>query len=144
MENASKALIIAGAILLSILIIGLGMFIYTQAQGATEGANLDPQKAQAYNQEFLQYKGTISGTNARALYDVIASHNRVNTGDVSRQILLTIVTGGNDFQDQVEADHAGNNDLTMPQNTLKSGRTYVASFKYNKSGYIIKCQIRQK
>ena len=28
MENASKALIIAGAILLAILIIGLGMFIY--------------------------------------------------------------------------------------------------------------------
>ena len=32
MENASKALIIAGAILLSILIIGLGMFIYNQEQ----------------------------------------------------------------------------------------------------------------
>ena len=31
MENASKALIIAGAILLSILIIGLGMFIYQQS-----------------------------------------------------------------------------------------------------------------
>lgn len=28
MENASKALIIAGAIILSILIIGLGMFIF--------------------------------------------------------------------------------------------------------------------
>ena len=28
MENASKALIIAGAILLSILIIAIGMFIY--------------------------------------------------------------------------------------------------------------------
>ncbi len=32
MENASKALIIAGAILLSILIIGLGMFIYQKKQ----------------------------------------------------------------------------------------------------------------
>jgi len=30
MENASKALIIAGAILLSILIIGLGMAIYNE------------------------------------------------------------------------------------------------------------------
>lgn len=41
MENASKALIIAGAILLSILIIGLGMFIYQQASGAMGNANLD-------------------------------------------------------------------------------------------------------
>ena len=31
MENASKALIIAGAILLSILIIAIGMFIYNSA-----------------------------------------------------------------------------------------------------------------
>ena len=71
MENASKALIIAGAILLSILIIGLGMFIYQQAAGAMNGANLDPQKANAYNQEFLNYQGTISGANARALYNTL-------------------------------------------------------------------------
>ena len=35
------------SILLSILIIGLGMFIYQQAAGAMSGANLDPQKANA-------------------------------------------------------------------------------------------------
>ena len=32
MENASKALIIAGAILISIMIIGLGVAIYSQAK----------------------------------------------------------------------------------------------------------------
>ena len=32
MENASKALIIAGAILLAILLISLGIMIYNQAQ----------------------------------------------------------------------------------------------------------------
>ena len=39
MENASKALIIAGAILISILIIGLGVFIYQQAQSTVSKAN---------------------------------------------------------------------------------------------------------
>lgn len=39
MENASKALIIAGAILLSILIIAVGMFIFTSSQNSiNEGA----------------------------------------------------------------------------------------------------------
>ena len=71
MENASKALIIAGAILLSILIIGLGMFIYQQASGAMAGANLDPQKANAYNQEFLNYEGTQTGSNTKALYKLM-------------------------------------------------------------------------
>ena len=32
MENASKALIIAGAILLAILLISLGIYIFSQAQ----------------------------------------------------------------------------------------------------------------
>ena len=32
MENASKALIIAGAILLSILLISLGLIVYNQAK----------------------------------------------------------------------------------------------------------------
>ena len=41
MENASKALIIAGAILLSILIIGLGMYIYNMAADAITDTGLD-------------------------------------------------------------------------------------------------------
>ena len=138
MENASKALIIAGAILLSILIIGLGMFIYQQAAGAMSGANLDPQKAHAYNQEFKNYEGTISGSNARALYESIAAHNRVNTDDYSQQITLTIsstdLTGG--IYEPTAA-------ATMDTNTLKAGQTYFVTFDYNKSGYITKCNIKQ-
>lgn len=138
MENASKALIIAGAILLSILIIGLGMFIYQQASGAMSGANLDPQKANAYNQEFKQYEGTISGSNARALYENIAAHNRVNTDDYSQQITLTIgtseLTGG---------IYEPNGPATMEENKLKAGQTYHVTFDYNKSGYITKCNIMQ-
>ena len=40
MENASKALIIAGAILISILLIGLGVYVYTMAAGATQNVDL--------------------------------------------------------------------------------------------------------
>ena len=38
MENATKALMIAGAVLIAILIIGVGMMIYNSAQGSIEGA----------------------------------------------------------------------------------------------------------
>ena len=41
MENASKALIIAGAILLAILIIGLGIFIYRQAANTVSDTGMD-------------------------------------------------------------------------------------------------------
>ena len=38
MENASKALIIAGAILLSILIIAIGMYIYNSSTNSITNA----------------------------------------------------------------------------------------------------------
>jgi len=41
MENASKALIIAGAILLSILLIGLGMMVYSKAKGTLDDTGID-------------------------------------------------------------------------------------------------------
>ena len=69
MENASKALIIAGAILLAILIIGLGMFVYTQASGVMDGIGMDSQAVSAYNAPFEEYAGTVSGAEAKALYD---------------------------------------------------------------------------
>lgn len=40
MENASKALIIAGAILLSVLIISLGIMVYNNAKNTVGSANL--------------------------------------------------------------------------------------------------------
>lgn len=138
MENASKALIIAGAILLAILIIGLGMFIYQQASGAMTGANLDPTKAQAYNQEFKNYEGTISGSNARALYETIASHNRVNVDDFSQQVTLTI--GNTELTGTIFEPTSA---ATMADNNLKAGQTYHVTFDYNKSGYITKCNIKQ-
>ena len=79
MENASKALIIAGAILLAISIIGIGMYVFQQAQGAMSGIGMDSEKAAAYNQKFDSYIGTnIKGTQVRALYDVVRNHNVTN------------------------------------------------------------------
>ena len=49
MENASKALIIAGAILLSILIIALGIFVFNQAKNATNTDSLEDMNVSTFN-----------------------------------------------------------------------------------------------
>ena len=138
MENASKALIIAGAILLSILIIGLGMYIYQQANSATSGTNLDPQKANAYNGEFLQYEGTRSGTDVKALVSAIKNHNRVNVDDPTRQISVIYGTAPDTTEEPVESL----DDVEMPPSgAIKSGWTYKISFSYSKGGYITNCYV---
>lgn len=142
MENASKALIIAGAILLSILIIGLGMFIYQQAAGAMSGAGLDKEKVAAYNSEFEQYEGTQSGTNARALYTLIRTHNNGNVDDPTLQITLTI--DGNDFEPGATQPATVTAPI-LPANTLKAGLTYNVTYAVDpNSGYITACNISKK
>ena len=72
MENASKALIIAGAILLAILIIGLGIFIYRQAANTVSDTGMDQLAIQQFN-------GHMSGTTAKALIDTINANNAGKT-----------------------------------------------------------------
>ena len=57
MENASKALIIAGAILLSILIISLGLMVYQNSKNTVGSANLSKQEVTTFNSEWESYVG---------------------------------------------------------------------------------------
>ena len=142
MENASKALIIAGAILLSILIIGLGMMIFQKAQGAMEGAGLDTEKVNAYNSKFEDYEGTCSGTNARALCDIVRSHNNANVDDVSRQIL--IANSGTPRTTAGE-DPVTTETINTVKTSLKAGKTYTVTLGYDaKSGYVVGITIIEK
>ena len=79
MENASKALIIAGAILLSILLISLGIMVYNNAKGTVNDANLDSESIQTFNTKFTQYGGTQRGTALNSLIDTAISSNGTNT-----------------------------------------------------------------
>ena len=136
MENASKSLIIAGAIHLSILIIGLGMAIYQQASGAIGNANMDPQKIQAYNSEFASYEGTKSGTQVRALLDIIRSHNLANTDDPSLNVVaMTSSAAGVTAAPTELVTAAAINDI---KKTINAGKTYTVDFGYDaNSGFIV-------
>ena len=79
MENASKALIIAGAILLSILIIGLGMLIFNNAKEQIAGANLDQEAIAATNSKFEAYEGTnIDVSRVKSLARKVLTYNNRN------------------------------------------------------------------
>lgn len=97
MENASKALLIAGAILVCILLIGVGMLVYTSAQGSvSEGlSQMSSQEKDLFNQQFQQYEGTrVSGSNVRALINKVNSNNTQNA-DMPEKLVEIITTGNN-------------------------------------------------
>ena len=95
MENASKALIIAGAILLAILIIGLGIFIYRQAANTVSDTGMNQLAIQQFNGQFENYiKDNVSGATVKSLIQLVKTNNAVE--DSSKTITLNYETGLNE------------------------------------------------
>ena len=69
MENASKALIIAGAILISILIVGLGVIIYNNVSDiASDTSGINQQAVSSHNSPIESYfSDHTSGSNVRSI-----------------------------------------------------------------------------
>lgn len=145
MENASKALIIAGAIIVSIVIISLGVMIVGNVSGIISSqSDMSSQEVQAFNSPFLAYEGTQKGSNARTLYNLVKSHNNTHTDDKSLQITLTIDAG--DFEaGATQAANDTDNNAEMATNTLKAGNTYTISYATDpNSGRITAINIQTK
>lgn len=92
MENASKALIIAGAILLAILLISLGILIFNQAQDTVNNSGMSQAEITAFNNKFLKYEGNQKGSVVKSMInEVIASNSDENNS--ARKV--KVVGGGN-------------------------------------------------
>ena len=121
MENASKALIIAGAILLAILIISLGILIYNQASGVVNNNAMSEVEMQNFNQKFTQYDGTQRGTTVRALLQAVLSNN-LSVDDDSRKV-------------SVDGDVSMSADATSaPTDSVNTGGSYTVKCEYSESG----------
>ena len=81
MENASKALIIAGAILIAILLISVAVIIMNSTGSMQDrvGKTADTMEIQTFNSNFTSYEGTnISASQVKALLSLIKSSNAAN------------------------------------------------------------------
>ena len=94
MENASKALIIAGAILISILIIGLGVYFYNMAASTGKKVDLTSQEAQAQNEQFTAYFGDRrSAAEVKALMGQITSNNITGASSDENKKIYVLFNG---------------------------------------------------
>ena len=87
MEDATKALLIAAAVLVAILIISLGLMIFNNASDVvTNNANLSEYEIQAFNDKFLNFQGeSVSGTSVNSLIRT-AFNSNLSEEDEGRKI----------------------------------------------------------
>lgn len=129
MENASKALIIAGAILLSILIIALGVFVFNQAKSAVGNTGLSDQEVAAFNSKFDSYEGNQKGSSVKALINTVRNYNKsAESGEI---INILPGTAPTNITDQLTNDSGVNYSAS-----IISSNMYKISFAYNKQGRI--------
>ena len=137
MENASNALIIAGAILLAILIISLGIMIYQQASGVVNNNSMTEVDVSTFNSKFEQYLGSnVRGAQVNALINTVNTNN-MSQDDNSKKVIIDDKDGCNSKKDK-------NTALTAYTKGYKTGSTYSVTVTGNtKGGLISKIQIQE-
>jgi hypothetical protein len=80
MENASKALIIAGAILISILLISVGVLVMNSINPMKDSAQKrsESMASESFNAQFTSYEGEQSGSQVRAMFSAVNASNAAN------------------------------------------------------------------
>ena len=117
MENASKALIIAGAILISILLISVGIIIMNAVNNpADQVAKVgDSATIQSFNSAFAKYEGTKKGATLSNLSQEVRISNNQNP---DKQISLTLPSS------------------VTSSATLSKTTNYTVALDYDDEGYV--------
>lgn len=142
MENATKALIIAAAILIAIVLISLGVFVLGNGtQLVKENSDMTATQVTTYNSKFEAYVGDhVSGSKVKQLINLVNQHNR-NAEDESKIIELT---SGGSGSTTIDLGGSGANSEYTSAN-VRTGETYSVKVwttnGYTSAGLIKKINI---
>ena len=131
MENASKALIIAGAILLAIIIISLGLMVVNNARNTIGNASINKQEIEQFNSEWVSYEGTNkTASEVKTMIQAVNASNAAESRNGSNRFITITNTG------TATTTVA----TTAPGSTATSGvlnqKTYTVKLGYN-NGFVV-------
>lgn len=139
MENASKALIIAGSILITIMVISLGVLIFrNMSEPVKENANLDEQIIASFNADITPYLGNnVSGSQVNALIQLVISiDNRAikNQDNIKR---VSIYRNSESDLNAIVMLKSGASTITYgTQRKVTTGTYYTVEGKHDSNGLI--------
>lgn len=130
MENASKALLIAAAILIAIILITLGIYVLNQGSEVVKSNNLSEVEIMQFNEKFTSFEGTnVKGSQVNSLLTRVVQNNVANTEDTSKQVTVD-ATAATEWQ----------------SGTKPTGKQVSASYAKALTGktYKVTCDVDQK
>ena len=103
MDNASKALVMAGAILIAVMLISLGVLLFNRGQQTAEQAGhlMDSKAIATYNSTYQMFEGVNrSPSEARTLITQVKAHN-ANSQESYDYGPITLDTSGKTATSQI-------------------------------------------
>ena len=136
MENATKALLIAAAILVAILIISLGLVVYNIAAETVQNVDISATEIQAHNDQYKRYEGTAKrGSQVNAMLDTVLTNNLKETNAGKK---VTVYWGG------TTSTYLSSN-ATASAKKVDTGKTYDVTAVYDeKSGLVTGMIIKER
>lgn len=143
MENASKALLIAGSILIAILLIAMGVKVFTSTQGTTDQTEKAMQSTEVamFNSKFTQYAGENKRyAQVRALLDIVSASNSTS----NRKISVYVGPSNGEANKYELPSDSGGIQNALDNKTDYSFRIFIGNGCYNSEGFLEKIYIRYK
>lgn len=119
MENASKALIIAGSIIIAVLLIGIGIYIFNSTLPIRDEtvSQMNQMEKNMFNNKFTGYEGEQSGSNVKSLISLVRINNSEYEGVSSARVVA--ITPDNETQ-------------------IVAGSKYIVTIEYNNYALVSK------
>ena len=142
MENATKGLMIAGAILIAIVLIGIGVFLVSQAQGFMDqgGDQFDEMTIMSFNSQFENYSGRRSGSEVKKLISIVNTNNLTAQREetyTEEGIYLVFNDGKSDYTVDGRVDTYQSSSANKASNAANTGKTYYVSIaNSNETGLV--------
>ena len=131
MENATKALLIAAAVLVAILIISLGLVVYNMAaETVNNSANLSEYEIQSFNEKFTKYLGeNMSGTTVNAMINTVFNHNLAQE-DENAGRKVSVEVDGTTIIDRTDTQ-------AVSPSKVDTGKRYTVTATYDPTSKLI-------
>ncbi len=133
MENATKALLIAGSVLIAIVLIAVGLKILNSTSGVTEQVESvsTTMEVSMFNSQYTQYEGNIKGTQLKFLLQKVLMNNKNSNKNI--MIYLCDIDEFSNCTAYLTLESEINQTIAE----TKPEKTYSVSIKkYDEQGYV--------
>lgn len=144
MENATKGLLIAAAVLVALLVIGIGLIVLDQGDAILdEGSQqVDQMAVSTFNSAFESYENKQAGSKVISLLTKINTNNlKAKNDETIAERGISVVTDVATGLDFTVSDEYVSSQITAIKQSINSGKTYYVAFDYAVTGFINKVAI---